>query len=143
MENEVAEGEKLRHDKLLAVIDSSEKRARRLIRKTARLATHLNASFVVLYVQSDRESVDRIPLANQRYLINNLNLATELGGQIRQVHSNRPVETIVEICREQKINIVCTGRPEFSLFSLLKSILRMRRLINRLARMNIDLYMLS
>lgn len=143
VENEVAEGEKLRHDKLLAVIDSSEKRARRLIRKTARLATHLNASFVVLYVQSDRESVDRIPLANQRYLINNLNLATELGGQIRQVHSNRPVETIVEICREQKINIVCTGRPEFSLFSLLKSILRMRRLINRLARMNIDLYMLS
>ena len=143
VENEVAEGEKLRHDKLLAVIDSSEKRARRLIRKTARLATHLNASFVVLYVQSDRESVDRIPLANQRYLINNLNLATELGGQIRQVHSNRPVETIVEICREQKINIVCTGRPEFSLFSLLKSVVRMRRLINRLARMNIDLYMLS
>ena len=79
---------KRQHDKLLAVIDSSEKRARRLIRKTARLATHLNSSFIVLYVQSDRETADRIPLANQRYLINNLNLATELGGQIRQVHSN-------------------------------------------------------
>ena len=34
------------HDKLLAVIDSSEKRARRLIRKTARLATHLNLSLI-------------------------------------------------------------------------------------------------
>ena len=143
MENEVTEKPALLHDKLLAVIDSSEKRARRLIRKTARLATHLNSSFIVLYVQSDRETADRIPLANQRYLINNLNLATELGGQIRQVHSNRPVETIVEICREQKINIVCVGRPEFSLFSLLKNVVGMRRLIGRLSRMNIDLYILS
>ena len=128
VENEVTEKPALLHDKLLAVIDSSEKRARRLIRKT---------------VQSDRETADRIPLANQRYLINNLNLATELGGQIRQVHSNRPVETIVEICREQKINIVCVGRPEFSLFSLLKNVVGMRRLIGRLSRMNIDLYILS
>ena len=143
VENEVTEKPALPHDKLLAVIDSSEKRARRLIRKTARLATHLNSSFIVLYVQSDRETADRIPLANQRYLINNLNLATELGGQIRQVHSNRPVETIVEICREQKINIVCVGRPEFSLFSLLKNVVGMRRLIGRLSRMNIDLYILS
>ena len=131
------------HDKLLAVIDSSEKRSRRVIRKTARMATHLNTSFVVLYVQSDREAADRIPLANQRYLINNLNLATELGGEIRQIHSNRPVETIVELCREQKISIVCTGRPEFSLFSLLKSIVALRRLIGRLSRMNIDLYIMS
>ena len=143
VENQVPEKPALLHDKLLAVIDSSEKRARRLIRKTARLATHLNSSFIVLYVQSDRETADRIPLANQRYLINNLNLATELGGQIRQVHSNRPVETIVEICREQKINIVCVGRPEFSLFSLLKNVVGMRRLIGRLSRMNIDLYILS
>ena len=81
VENEVTEKPALLHDKLLAVIDSSEKRARRLIRKTARLATHLNSSFIVLYVQSDRETADRIPLANQRYLINNLNLATELGGR--------------------------------------------------------------
>ena len=144
VETSVSAGDKLlRHDRLLAVIDSSEKAARRVIRKTARMATHLNTSFVVLYVQSDREAADRIPLANQRYLINNLNLATELGGEIRQIHSNRPVETIVELCREQKISIVCTGRPEFSLFSLLKSIVALRRLIGRLSRMNIDLYIMS
>lgn len=52
------------------------------------MATHLNAGFIVLYIQSDKESDDRIPLANQRYLINNFNLATELGGEVVQVHSN-------------------------------------------------------
>lgn len=143
VENEVAAGDKCRHDRLLAVIDSSEKRSRRVIRKTARMATHINTSFVVLYVQGDREAADRIPLANQRYLINNLNLATELGGEIRRVHSNRPVEAILETCREQKISIVCVGRPEFSLFSLLKNAIVLRSLIGRLSRMNIDLFIMS
>lgn len=143
VENEVPDAEKARRDKLLAVIDSSEKRARRVIRKTARMATHLNAAFLVLYVQSDREAADRIPLARQRYLIHNLNLATELGGEVRRVRSNAPVRTIVEICREQKINIVCVGRPEFSLLSLLKSAFDLRRLTGRLSRMNIDLFIFS
>ena len=143
VENQMAEGDKVRHDKLLAVIDSSEKRARRVIRKTARMATHLNTSFTVLYVQSDREAADRIPLARQRYLMNNLNLAAELGGEIRREHSNAPVETIVGFCREQKINIVCIGRPEFSLISLLKGAFGLRRLIGKLSRMNIDLFIFS
>ena len=128
---------------LLAVIDSSEKRARRVIRKTARMATHLNAAFTVLYVQGDREADDRIPLARQRYLINNLNLATELGGEVRRIRSNSPVESIAGVCREQKINIVCIGRSEFSLFSLLKSAIRLRRQTVRLSRMNIDLFIFS
>jgi two-component system sensor histidine kinase KdpD len=55
VDSEVTGSETFRRDKLLAVIDSSEKRARRVIRKTARMATHLNAAFTVLYVQGDRE----------------------------------------------------------------------------------------
>ena len=143
VDSEVTGSETFRRDKLLAVIDSSEKRARRVIRKTARMATHLNAAFTVLYVQGDREADDRIPLARQRYLINNLNLATELGGEVRRIRSNSPVESIAGVCREQKINIVCIGRPEFSLFSLLKSAIRLRRLTVRLSRMNIDLFIFS
>ena len=45
VDSEVTGSETFRRDKLLAVIDSSEKRARRVIRKTARMATHLNAAF--------------------------------------------------------------------------------------------------
>ncbi|MBQ4278628.1 MAG: sensor protein KdpD [Rikenellaceae bacterium] len=146
VESEIAAGDKTRRDKLLAVIDSSEKRARRVIRKTARLATYFNAGFVALYVQTDREAPDRIPLANQRYLINNMDLASELGGEVRQIRSNHPIEVVVELCREQKISIVCISRPEFSLFSvisLLRSVVSFRNLLRRLARMNVDLYLLS
>ena len=112
VETSVSAGDKLlRHDRLLAVIDSSEKAARRVIRKTARMATHLNAGFIVLYIQSDKESDDRIPLANQRYLINNFNLATELGGEVMQVHSNRYVEAVVNVrSEERRVGKECRSR---------------------------------
>lgn len=143
VENEVTEHTAPRHDKLLAVIDSSEKGARRVIRKTARMATHLNAGFLVLYVRSDREGDDRIPLSNQRYLINNFDLASELGGEVIQVRSNRRTEAILDVCVERKINMVCISKPEFSLYSLLITAMRLRRLFDRLSRINVDLIVLS
>ena len=66
--------------RFLACISSNEKTPRRIIRKAARLATRYNTSFVALYVQTPRESTDRIGLANQRYLLNHFKLVTELGG---------------------------------------------------------------
>ena len=142
VENEVVNTAQL-HGRILAVIDSSEKRARKVIRKTARMATHLNAGFTVLYVQSDREAPDRIPLARQRYLINNFNLAQELGGEVMRVHSNRHIDTIVEACIDRKISNVCISKPEFSLYSLIVTAIRLRFLLNRLSRLNIDLTILS
>lgn len=138
----VAEG-KLCHESLMAVIDSSEKRAHRLIRKTARLATQINAVFLVLYVQSDKEDTDRIPLANQRYLINNFNLAAELGGELVRVHSNRLIDTIENVCQERKITTLCISGPRFSLSSPIGSTLRLRSLLNRLAKLNVDLIIIA
>lgn len=143
VENEVAVGDKCRHDRLLAVIDSSEKRSRRVIRKTARMATHINTSFVVLYVQGDREAADRIPLANQRYLINNFKLASELGGEVLQVHSDRVIESIMDVCSKQKISTVCIAQPKFTLLSLVRTAFFFRRLLNKLYRLSIDLVILS
>ena len=143
VETQVVTEGKLYHEYLMAVIDSSEKRARRVIRKTARLATHMNAAFIVLYVQSDKEDMNRIPLANQRYLINNFNLASELGGEVVRVHSNRYIETIVNVCQERKISTVCISVSRFSLYSLFVTALRFRYLLNRLAKLNVDLIILS
>ncbi len=143
VETQVVTEGKLYHEYLMAVIDSSEKRARRVIRKTARLATHMNAAFIVLYVQSDKEDMNRIPLANQRYLINNFNLASELGGEVVRVHSNRYIETIVNVCQKRKISTVCISVSRFSLYSLFVTALRFRYLLNRLAKLNVDLIILS
>ncbi len=143
VETQVSVEGKMCHESLMAVIDSSEKRARKVIRKTARLATLMNAAFIVLYVQSDKEATERIPLANQRYLINNFNLASELGGTIVRTRSNRYVETIVKVCLERKISTVCISCPGFSLYSALFKVLKLRALLNKSAKLKIDLIILS
>lgn len=143
VENEVTEHTGLRHEKFLACISSAEKTPRRIIRKTARLATRYNSAFAVLYVQTPRETPDRIPLAYQRYLINHFKLATDLRGEVIQVQSEDVVGSIIKVCREQQIRTVCIGKPSFRLPTLLFSMWRYRRLVNTLAQMNVDLIVLA
>ena len=42
-----------------------------------------------------------------------------------------------------KISNVCISKPEFSLYSLIVTAIRLRFLLNRLSRLNIDLTILS
>ena len=67
----------------------------------------------------------------------------ELGGEVMRVHSNRHIDTIVEACIDRKISNVCISKPEFSLYSLIVTAIRLRFLLNRLSRLNIDLTILS
>lgn len=132
-----------RHEKFLACISSAEKTPRRLIRKVARLATRYNTKFAVLYVQTPKESADRIPLANQRYLLNHFKLASELGGEVIQVQARRVPDAIVEVCAKGKFTTVCVGKPSFSFLSLMGSLLRYGRLVKKLSPLSIDLIILS
>ena len=133
----------VRHEKFLACISSHEKTPRKVIRKAARLATRYNTKFFVLYVQTPRESIDRIPLANQRYLSNHFKLAAELGGEIIQVQSRSIPDSIIEVCREKQISTVCIGKPAFTLVSVFRACFQYRKLLNSLSQMNIDLIILA
>lgn len=143
VENSVFENVGLRHERFLACISSHEKTPRRLIRKVARLATRYNSKFYVLYVQTPRESTDRIPLSNQRYLSNHFKLATELGGEVIQVQSRHLSRSIVEVCRQRQITTVCMGKPSFRLSSLIFSVFQYRKLLNELSLLHIDLIIAS
>lgn len=143
VENEITENTGMKHEKFLACISSAERSPRRIIRKTARLATRYNARFAVLYVQTRREAADRIALASQRYLINHFKLATDLHGEVIRMQSEDIVGSIVDVCREQQITTVCLGKPEFKWWTLFRAMWRYRRLVNALARLNIDLVILA
>lgn len=143
VEHEVIDNVGVRHEKFLACISSAEKTPRRVIRKVARLSTRYNAKFAVLYVQTSQESADRIPLANQRYLINHFKLASELRGEVIQVQSEDVVDSIVKVCKEKQISTVCMGKPAFTFWNFFTMSYRYRKLINRLAQLNIDLIILA
>lgn len=143
VESEVIDNVGVRHEKFLACISSAEKTPRRVIRKAARLATRYNCKFAVLYVQTRRESADRIPLANQRYLLNHFKLASELGGEVIQLPSERITDSIIQVCKERQISIVCMGKPDFGFWSIFWKIWRYRKFVNHLALLNIDLFILA
>ena len=143
VENAVPVNTGVRHERFLACISSHEKTPRKVIRKAARLATRYNSKFYVLYVQTPRESMDRIPLANQRYLSNHFKLATELGGEVIRIQSESIPKSIVRVCREKQISTVCVGKPSFSLRSVLLSVFQYRTLLNSLSQLNIDLIIIA
>ena len=99
----------VRHEKFMACISSHEKTPRKIIRRCARLATRYNTKFFVLYVQTPKEDPDRISLADQRHLLNHFKLATELGGEVIQVHSPHILESIIKVAIEKQITTICTG----------------------------------
>ncbi|MFX9688539.1 hypothetical protein ABTO93_20300, partial [Acinetobacter baumannii] len=75
-------------EKFLACISSNYENAKKVIRKTARLASYYRSKWYLLYVQTSKEDGDKIGLAAQRHLINNFKLATELGAEVIKVKGN-------------------------------------------------------
>ncbi len=144
VENElIMDTTRIRHEKFMACISANEKTPRKIIRKAARLSTRYNTKFIALYVQTPKESVDRIPLANQRHLLNHFKLATELGGEVVQVQSSDIIDTIIKTCKERQITTVCMGSPAFRIPMIYFSILRYKKLIESLSQSNIDLIILA
>ena len=136
-------GELGRNERLLACISSNPETARRVIRKTARLASYYQSRWFLLYVQTPAEAPDRIRLDSQRHLINNLKLATELGAVVIQAKGNRVVDCILDEVGKRNVTTVCIGKPHFSLIQIILRTFAFNQLLNKLAESNTDLIILS
>ncbi len=143
IDNEVARPSNLRPERFLACISSNATMARRIIRKTARLASHYQAHWSVLYVQTPAESTDRIPLATQRHLLNNFKLATELGAEVIQAKHERVGQAIIDQVEMRKITTICLGKPHFNLFQIILNTSIFNQLLKKMSASDVDLIILS
>lgn len=132
-----------RHEKILACVSSNDKTAKIVIRKAARLASYYNAQWFVLYIETPRESPDKIPLDKQRHLINNLKLATELGAGVIKNTSDRISKGIMEEVEKRSITTVCIGKPHLSLLQVILSTSVFNDLLKKLSQFSVDLIILS
>lgn len=140
---EVPKQIKLRQERFLACISSNSDTAKVVIRKTARLASYYHSPWLVLYVQNNNENADRIKLDKQRYLLNNLKLATELGAEVIRIKSNEITKTIINLATEKEITTICIGKPHFNLFQLILSTSVFNELLKAMAKTETDLVILS
>ncbi|GGB06920.1 sensor protein KdpD [Mucilaginibacter rubeus] len=140
---EVPKTIKLRPELFLACISTNDESAKVIIRKTARLSSYYRSKWYLLYVQTSRESSDKINLATQRHLINNMKLATQLGGEVLKIKSDHVARTIWETAEKYDITTICIGKPRFKFYQLIMKTAVFTQLLNKMSKTDIDLVILS
>jgi two-component system sensor histidine kinase KdpD len=83
----------------------------RLLRKTARLATQLNAQWYAVYVRTQKESATNIDAEIQRRVADTLQMAQTMGGLVISLKHENVAEALVSFAREYGITHVVLGRP--------------------------------
>jgi len=143
IENELPLNAHLQSERFLACISSNYEIAKKVIRKTARLAAYYNSKWILLYVQTPKEEGDKIGLAAQRHLINNFKLATELGAEIIRVKNGNVAKGIFEIAEQKKITTICIGKPHLNLMNVILNTAVFNQLLTKLSAADIDVVILS
>ena len=143
IETELPRNAHLRPEKFLACISSNHETAKKVIRKTSRLAAYYHSRWVLLYVQTPREDGDKIGLAAQRHLINNFKLATELGAEVIKIRQRNIAKGIMEVAESHSITTICIGKPHLSLFNVIASTAVFNQLLTKMAAVDMDVVILS
>lgn len=143
IETELPRTAQLRSERFLACISTNHDTAKKVIRKTARLAAYYHSRWYLLYVQTPKENSDRIGLAAQRHLINNFKLATELGGEVVKVKGDNIARAIIAVAEEKNITTICIGKPHFNLLGIILSTAVFNQLLNKLSQSDTDIVILS
>ncbi len=143
IETELPRNTHLRQERFMACISSNHEIARKVIRKTARLASYYNSKWYLLYVQTPKEEGDKIGLAAQRHLINNFKVATEMGAEVIRIKSSNIAKGIFEATEDKSITTICIGKPHLNLFNVIMNTASFNQLLNKLSAADIDIVILS
>jgi two-component system, OmpR family, sensor histidine kinase KdpD len=143
IETNRASDQPMHNERFMAAISSNHEVARRVIRKTARLASYYQSRWFVLYVQTPAEHPDRIKLDVQRHLLNNFKLATELGAELIQAKGSDVVGCIMAEVTRRQVTTVCIGKPHFTLAQIILRTFAFNQLLTKLAESDTDLIILS
>lgn len=96
--------------RVMICLSSRGPNVERLLRKGARLADRLSASWYAVYIQTPREDLTRIEASVQRQISNTLELVQQLGGTPMTFKGTDVVATIAAFAREYEITHVVVGR---------------------------------
>ena len=96
--------------RVMVCLSSASPRGATLVRKGSRLAGRLSTDWFVVFVETPRESPDRIDAEAQRHLIANTDLARELGAEVVRLRAAHPVEAILEFAHSHGVGHIVVGR---------------------------------
>jgi two-component system sensor histidine kinase KdpD len=127
---------------IVTCISTNSKSAANIIRKSSRIVAANNSKWYVLYVQTPKESIDNIDSKEQRLLINNFKMATELGANVIKKSGKNIAKAIAEITAENEVAMIVMGMPSFSLYQRLQGNL-FTELLDYTSKNNVDILIIS
>ncbi|MBF6569363.1 MAG: universal stress protein [Candidatus Binataceae bacterium] len=115
-------------ERVMVCLSSNPEGSEELLRKAARTAAQLNAGWYAVHIETPSESVQKISTANFRALLNNINLAADMGAEVVWLKASDVTQAIMEFAREKKVTRIVIGRTHPTLW---KRLLR-RSITNRM-----------
>ncbi len=97
-------------ERVMVGLSSNPEDGKRLLHKAARIAGQLNADWFAVHVETPAESVRKIDTANFVALLDNINLADELGAETVWLKSPDPVKAMLDFARERGVEKIIIGR---------------------------------
>lgn len=110
--------------KIMVAISSRGPHPETLLRKTARLASQLNAQWYVVYVRTDKEAPHKIPAETHRRLTDTLEIAQKMGGTVVILKDNNIARALSSFAKDYGITHAVMGKskPRSGLRRLLPSL---------------------
>ena len=143
IEIEIPRNAQLKHERFMACISSNHDIAKKVIRKTARMASYYNSKWYLLYIQTPSENGDNIGLAEQRHLINNFKMAAEMGAEVIRLKKKNIAKGIFEASEQKGITTICIGKPHLTLWNVIMNTAVFNQLLNKLSASEIDILILA
>jgi two-component system, OmpR family, sensor histidine kinase KdpD len=99
-------------EKIAVFISTNPVTTAKLLRTASRIAGRLNREWIAVYVRRKNEDPMWIPADLQRHFMQNVQLATELGGSVTVLESENVCEPLLKFCRENAVHLVVLGTTE-------------------------------
>jgi two-component system sensor histidine kinase KdpD len=106
-------------ERVMVCLSSNPDGSEELLRRAARTAAQMNAEWYAVHVETPKESVQKISTADFRALLNNINLAADLGAEVVWLKSPDVVKAVFDFAREKKISRIIVGRTHPTLWNRL------------------------
>ena len=126
-------------ERLMVCLSSNPDGSEELLRKAARSADRLNADWYAVHIETPDESVQKISTADFRALLDNINLAADLGAETVWLKANDVVRALIEFAREHRVTRMVIGRTHPSLWNRLLRRSITRQLISAASDFDIEL----
>jgi two-component system sensor histidine kinase KdpD len=99
-------------EKIAVFISTNPVTTAKLLRTASRIAGRLNREWMAVYVRREKEEPLRMASDLQRKFIQNVQLATELGGSVTVLENEDVCAALLKYCQENVVSLVVIGTSE-------------------------------